>query len=188
MPKKPFLKKLFKKNKFNPKNTSYNKEVIDLQKHALTNPISMSEAENDIETSYTDNTSTHIVIDTSNNDIDTSITYADDTSNIPININSPADINNASDTSNTTTDTSNNPIDTSTIDNNTSNEIIDTNIIHNTDTSSTEQTSIDNNAINVIVLQNNTPELQLLTYNKNEFINTSNVENIDTNNIHNTDT
>lgn len=53
MPKKPFLKKLFKKNKFNPKNTSYNKEVIDLQKHALTNPISMSEAENDIETSYT---------------------------------------------------------------------------------------------------------------------------------------
>lgn len=194
MPKKPFLKKLFKKNKFNPKNTSYNKEVIDLQKHALTNPISMSEAENDIETSYTDNTSTHIVIDTSNNDIDTSITYADDTSNIPININSPADINNASDTSNTTTDTSNNIIDTSIIDNNTSNEIIDTNIIHNTDTSivndtsSTEQTSIDNNAINVIVLQNNTPELQLLTYNKNEFINTSNVENIDTNNIHNTDT
>ena len=71
MPKKPFLKKLFKKNKFNPKNTSYNKEVSDLQKHALTNPISMSEAENDIETSYTDNTSTHIVIDTSKDNIDT---------------------------------------------------------------------------------------------------------------------
>ena len=199
MPKKPFLRRLFKRNKFNPKNTSYNKEVSDLQKHALTNPVSMSEAENDIETSYTDNTSTHIVIDTSNDNIDTSnteinnVVNADnnaDTNNISqitiqeniidTSTTESIDTSNASDTSNTTTDTSSNIIDTSIIDNNTSNEIIDT--------SHVEQTSIDNNAINVIVLRNNTPELQLLTYNKNEFINTSNVENIDTNNIHSTDT
>ena len=178
-----FLKELFSGNKLNPKDNCYDNVVSNMQKHALTNPVSMSKVDDDTKTNNIDDTETNIIIDTSNNVsnstiqeniIDTSTNEINDTSNISNNTSNAGDtsiVYNVADTSlEIEANTSNNIVDTSNINNNTSNENIDTN------TSNTEQTSknivdtrnaIDDTSKNIIDTSNaeNTSQVFHANYN-----------------------